>query len=396
MQATGIIQSITQSTINQTQASPAKKDTAYSTRPTIPLTSFSVINPKVQFQYIETIFKQISRPPISAALARRHLYLYVGLGHHQDFKYKHIEIHKCFKDLTIEQKHTLYQYIIKSFQLSPKELVESRALQNVINKTYIELYDLIQDYIIEKKKYTKRLFLNDHQLTLLPINLCQLTEINCLVFSDSSLRFIPPEIGNLINLTGLILNRNLLKKLPVEIGKLKNLTDLQITNNRLSNLPAEIGLLEKLTFLNLSDNQLTHLPPSIRGLVSLETLMLNKNKIISLPTEIQYCIKLETLFIGKNNLQTLTSQIGHLVNLKTLDLGNNKLKELPEEFCLLMKLTSLNLGSNQLTTLPPLQQLTRLTKLYTKGNHLPNQLSGHYNTSKSRFEFLEAIRAHYS
>ena len=56
---------------------------------------------------------------------------------------------------------------------------------------------------------------------------------------------LPPEIGELTNLTGLNLSDNQLTSLPPEIGKLTNLTELVLSGDRLTSLPPEIGKLTK-------------------------------------------------------------------------------------------------------------------------------------------------------
>ena len=57
---------------------------------------------------------------------------------------------------------------------------------------------------------------------------------------------LPPEIGNLSNLRTLNLHENQLSSLPPEIGKLSNLESLYLGKNQLSSLPSEIGKLSNL------------------------------------------------------------------------------------------------------------------------------------------------------
>jgi len=56
------------------------------------------------------------------------------------------------------------------------------------------------------------------------------------------------------DVTELGLSGNNLTSLPIEIGNLTNLTWLWLSGNQLTELPAEIGKLTNLTWLWLSDN----------------------------------------------------------------------------------------------------------------------------------------------
>jgi len=52
------------------------------------------------------------------------------------------------------------------------------------------------------------------------------------------------------------MNNNQLTKIPKEIGNLTNLTKLNIQNNHLIELPKEIGNLTNIIELNVQNNQL--------------------------------------------------------------------------------------------------------------------------------------------
>ena len=84
--------------------------------------------------------------------------------------------------------------------------------------------------------------------------------VTSLDFSGQELTTLPPEIGQLTNLTGLYLNKNQLTALPPEIGQLINLTGLYLNKNQLTALTPEIGQLKNLAHLSLGRNQLTVLP----------------------------------------------------------------------------------------------------------------------------------------
>ncbi|WP_298919045.1 COR domain-containing protein [uncultured Nostoc sp.] len=76
-----------------------------------------------------------------------------------------------------------------------------------------------------------------------------------------------------------------LTKLPPEIGQLTNLQTLYLDSNQLSSLPPEIGQLTNLQTLDLTFNQLSSLPPKIRQLPNLKKLDLRRNPV-PIPPEI--------------------------------------------------------------------------------------------------------------
>jgi small GTP-binding protein len=171
--------------------------------------------------------------------------------------------------------------------------------------------------------------------------------------------------------TMLSLELNQLTTLPPEIWQLTNLTELYLWGNQLTTLPPEIGQLTNLTALSLDSNQLTTLPPEIGYLTNLTGLFLGDNHLTTLPPEIGQLSNLTKLHLSNNQLTTLSPEIGKLTNLKILNLGINQLTTLPPEIGQLTNLIWLNLDNNQLTTLPPeIGQLTNLEELILKHNPL--------------------------
>ena len=156
--------------------------------------------------------------------------------------------------------------------------------------------------------------------------------------------------------TSLDLSDNELTELPPEIGQLSNLTELDLAYNQLTSLPPTIAQLTNLTELNLSGNQLTTLPPEISQLTHLKKLMLGDvfggNQLTSLPPTISQLNNLTVLGLGGNQLIVLPSNIEHL-NLTTLDLRWNQLNTLPPEIGYLTHLQKLYLDGNPLLSMPP-------------------------------------------
>jgi internalin A len=110
--------------------------------------------------------------------------------------------------------------------------------------------------------------------------------ITSLYLSGKQLTEIPSEIGQLTNLTWLDLQGNRLTSLSPEICQLTNLKELNLRGNRLTALPPEIGQLTNLTALYLYNNRLTSLPPEICQLRYLEEIYLDGNPLVSPPLEI--------------------------------------------------------------------------------------------------------------
>jgi Leucine-rich repeat (LRR) protein len=102
------------------------------------------------------------------------------------------------------------------------------------------------------------------------------TEVN---LENNNLTSLPPEIGNLTNLKWLHLNNNNLTSLPPEIGNLSNLKYLYLYINNLTSLPPEIGNLTNLEVLDFADNNLAYLPKEIGNLSHLEELELDGTNI---------------------------------------------------------------------------------------------------------------------
>jgi len=86
-----------------------------------------------------------------------------------------------------------------------------------------------------------------------------------LYLESNQLSDLPAEIGNLTNVTWLHLSRNVLSNLPAEIGDLTNLTRLLLYNNQLSSLPAELVNLVELTSLSISDNYIAEVSADMQA-----------------------------------------------------------------------------------------------------------------------------------
>lgn len=163
------------------------------------------------------------------------------------------------------------------------------------------------------------------------IELAKKDKQTVLELSGYQLTSLPLELFELTNLSKLYLSNNLLISLPFEISELKNLTELYLDYNRLTSIPPEISELKNLTKLYLDNNSLTFLPPEISELKNLSELSLLHNRIITLPHEISGLKNLTKLYLGNNQLKSLPPEISELKNLSKIHLDNNKLTSLPPE-----------------------------------------------------------------
>ena len=174
---------------------------------------------------------------------------------------------------------------------------------------------------------SKSLSLDDNQLTSLPPEIGQLTQLTGLDLANNQLSSLPPEIGQLTQLTKLYLPGNQLTSLPPEIGQLTQLRWLDLTNNQLTSLPTEIDQLNQLRWFDLTNNQLTTLPPEIGQLTQLTKLYLPGNQLTSLPTEIGQLTQLTGLYLTNNQLTSLPENISSLPVRVTIDLSGNPLSQ---------------------------------------------------------------------
>ena len=123
--------------------------------------------------------------------------------------------------------------------------------------------ELLQTIAQAAREGRTSLVLSSNQLTALPPEIAQLTQLQSLDLSSNQLTALPPQIGQLTQLQSLDLAGNQLTALPPEIVQLTQLQSLNLWNNQLTALPPKIGQLTQLRSLNLQGNKLTALPPEV-------------------------------------------------------------------------------------------------------------------------------------
>ena len=103
----------------------------------------------------------------------------------------------------------------------------------------------------------------DQQLSQLPDNIGQLSELKSLFIEKHDLTELPDSFTMLANLKHLYISNNWLTSLPEEFGDLTNLETLDLGYNQLVSIPESIGDLENIVYLFLFNNQLSSVPETI-------------------------------------------------------------------------------------------------------------------------------------
>jgi leucine-rich repeat protein SHOC2 len=217
------------------------------------------------------------------------------------------------------------------------------------------------------------LHLSGNQLTYLPTDIGNLTQLTCVELSSNKLTSLPASIGNLTNLSHLDLRGNQLSFLPSSIDNLTNLTHLYLGSNFFESLPDAIGEMSKLTHLHLNSNLLTSLPQSLANLSGLIELNLSNNNLSSLPLHLDTLTKLKRLDLSHNKLTELPSNLGNSIDLVVLNLSGNQLTSLPNSISFICELNNLELSGNPLADLSILQHLPKLQSVHFLGLYLPRR-----------------------
>ncbi len=168
---------------------------------------------------------------------------------------------------------------------------------------------------------------------------------------------IPKEIWNLTNLEMLSLDWNQITEIPKEIWNLTKLSLLDLEWNQITEIPKEIWNLTNLEWLCLRWNKLTEIPKEIWNFTNLKWLYLEWNKLTEIPKEIWNLTNLKWLNLEWNQITEIPKEIWNLTNLEVLYLYWNKLTEIPQEIWNLTNLRGLNLEWNKLTKLPNLSNV---------------------------------------
>ncbi|KAA8597145.1 leucine-rich repeat-containing protein kinase family protein [Vibrio cyclitrophicus] len=173
----------------------------------------------------------------------------------------------------------------------------------------------------------------------------QLNGIKRLQLSEGLTEF-PLEIIELADsLEILDLSGNQLSELPQELTQLTNLRIIFASNNLFTHLPDVLGSLPELEMVGFKTNQIKtvseeSLPAQLRWLI------LTDNAIEVLPNSLGERPRLQKLALAGNQLRALPESMEKLSNLELVRLSANQLTEFPEFLIKLPKLAWLAFAGN--------------------------------------------------
>ncbi len=167
------------------------------------------------------------------------------------------------------------------------------------------------------------LLAGNNQISIFPMQLCQLPCLTALSLEDNKLASLPVEIGRLVRLKVVNMDNNFLSSLPSTFFHLTNLEELSLANNKLEIISSDIGKLKKLRKLNMANNKIRALPVESCSLTQLQSLSLEHNSISVLPEGFLNLQMLQEVALHDNLLSKLPVQIYQLPNIRKLSLDKN-------------------------------------------------------------------------
>lgn len=266
---------------------------------------------------------------------------------------------------------------------------------------------------LEVAARTKKLSLNNTELTYLPSEVMGIKTIETLTIDSNLLNSLPTQIGQMKALTALSAKANQLSSLPDTMSSLVLLKSINLDSNQLREVPtASLMALTALTTLGLACNQLIT-PPfelfrtstlvsiSLGGNPSLMSpppsltndesrkrevveflrreamcirsgrLVLKDKEAVTFPLEVLRTEDITEVNLGQNRIESLPAEIGSLKMMRRLVLDNNQLYDIPPEIAGCVALADLRVEGNNLSNLPDeIGRLSKLTHLDISNNQL--------------------------
>jgi len=275
---------------------------------------------------------------------------------------------------------------------------------------------------LEVAAKTKKLSLNNTELTYVPNEVMSLKTVETLTLDGNLLNSLPPQIGGMGALQSLSAKGNQLASIPDTLSNLVLLKTLLLDSNQLADLPiASMLLLTRLAKLGLSSNQLVTPPfelfrsstltsislasnPDLRsppprltsddarmadviGFLRKEAMCIRSGRLklseqgaVTFPIEVLRVGDLTEVLLAHNQIENLPPEIGQLTMMRRLNLEDNRLEHLCPEIGRCAALVDLRLDENRLAELPrEVGALTQLKYLDMSNNELaavPEELRG--------------------
>jgi len=171
-------------------------------------------------------------------------------------------------------------------------------------------------------KGVKRLALAEN-LTSFPLEILSLADsLEILDLSNNQLTSLPKELAQLTQLKIIFASNNLFETLPEVLGQCENLEMVGFKSNQINQVP-ENALPPKLRWLILTDNRIEVLPDSIGERPNLQKLALAGNKLNRLPLTMAKLSNLELVRISANKLTECPTQLLHLPKLAWFAFAGN-------------------------------------------------------------------------
>jgi hypothetical protein len=167
----------------------------------------------------------------------------------------------------------------------------------------------------------------------------------------SGLTHFPKEILTLANtLQVLDLSGNQLTCLPEEFAQLTQLKIVFLSNNPFTEFPAVLGQCAHLEMIGFKACQLTRIPENAIP-TSCRWLILTDNHLTQLAASIGTCTHLQKLMLAGNQLTSLPPELANCQNIELLRISANKLTHFPDWLFSLPKLAWLAFAGNPCSTL---------------------------------------------
>lgn len=190
--------------------------------------------------------------------------------------------------------------------------------------------------------------------------------------SRLELTYIPDEIFEMTQLQSINLSGNRLRNISKNIASLGNLETIDFSNNPLSSLPREFSGLTKIVELIFINNKFKTIPTSIYKLTAIKRINFSGCKLTQIDDRINSLVHLEALWLYGNPLRNLPLTSNILNQLVHLGISDTFISDL--SFCKeLVKIEKLSVGSGAVTNIDSLKNLNSLKWLLL--SNLPNECS---------------------